>query len=342
MSKLLFFINSLFGVALLFAYISPFIDPHFGGFFALFGLFYPLLLLINLFFVVYWAFIEPKYTLLSILLIAFGYGALTRLVNIHGQNESAYTLVSYNVGETRRLFAKNNKERFQHIRDFQKFFKDLNADIICLQERLGFPEETLEPAFLDYHSTKDASLGTVIYTRFPIVDSGNIPFETKAHNATWAELAIAGDTVRVYALHLSSNRITKHTREIMDQPDIRNVKVWSDMKFVLNKYTEHARKRTVQMNEILKHVQSSRHPVILCGDFNDVTQSYIYKLTTKRFKDAFTEAGTGIMKTYRSAIPTLRIDYAFFDNDFKIGRHEVLDKNFSDHYPVLTTFDLMN
>ena len=88
---------------------------------------------------------------------------------------------------------------------------------------------------------------------------------------------------------------------------------------------------------MVAHAKSSPYPVIISGDFNDVPQSYVYRMIDKEYKDAFTEGGTGLMQTFISRFIGLRIDFTFTSESVKVLEHKILKTAISDHYPVVTT-----
>ena len=101
-------------------------------------------------------------------------------------------------------------------------------------------------------------------------------------------------------------------------------------------------KRSDQVNTILEHIESSRHPVIICGDFNDTPISYTYHKLAQGRKDSFREAGKGFAATFAPAWPLLRIDYILFPKQFRGISHTTPRTGFSDHYPVIAEIDYRN
>ncbi len=338
----MYIINSIIATLLIFSYLSPFVDPSTTGFFAIFGLFYPLILFANILFIVIWLIVEPKKALLSTILIAVGISPLFKTIGFNtGSNDPQQTkVITYNIGKTRVDFKRKDKDK--HINTFKTFIKNENPDIICVQERLRHHLDIYEDIFADYNVYPNSEIGTAIYSKYPIVNGGNMPFETIAHNATWADLLIHSDTIRYYSIHFSSNRITKLTGEMLENPDISNTEIWQDLQYILAKYNEHAQLRSKQMDQVLTHSLSSPHPVVISGDFNDVPQSYLYRKIKQNYCDAFMDCGSGMMKTFISFMPGLRIDYTFLDPKIKVLDHYTINTAISDHYPVVTMIDHLN
>ena len=330
MKKLFFGLNNLAALALIFSYLSPLVHPSTTWFFSIFGLGYPFLLIINLFFMFAWLAIKPRYALLSGLLLVLGFGAITRTIGLHSADPGeGITLMTYNIGKTRIDFHNKGKEK--KISRFKSFIQKQKPDIICIQERLPRHLKIYDKIFSGYElHPVDADIGTAIYSRYPIVRTGNIPFNTKSHNATWADIEVRGGKVRVYSLHLSSNRVTNLTDDLRE--------IFDESKYILSKYNEHAQIRVKQLEKVLKHAAKTKHPVIISGDFNDVPQSYVYKMISRQYEDAFMQKGKGLAQTFIGRFIGLRIDYTFVDKHMDILDHKIIKAALSDHYPVMTTF----
>ena len=333
MKNILYAINCLFAVALIFSYISPFIDPNITWFFSFFGLGFPFLLIANLLFILIWLLIYPRYAIMSCLLLVMGYSAITKTVGLNSQKkDKGLSVMTYNIGNSRfELWKKKNTSA---INRFRKFILDNNPDIICIQERHSKLLPQYEKIFEGYSLYPDSQLGTAIYSKYPIINQGNIPFNTSFHNATWADIKVGNKTIRIYCTHLSSNQVPNLTDNVRE--------IWDETKFILEKYNHHAIKRVHQLRLLLAHAKTSPYPVVICGDFNDVPQSYIYAVVAKEYKDAFCESGTGLVQTLKGNFIGLRIDYTFTSDVLEILSHKVIETDISDHYPVMTTLGLDN
>jgi endonuclease/exonuclease/phosphatase (EEP) superfamily protein YafD len=84
----------------------------------------------------------------------------------------------------------------------------------------------------------------------------------------------------------------------------------------------------------------SPYPVLFCGDLNDVPNSYTYSTVRGRMQDAFLKKGFGIGRTFSAISPTLRIDYIFADDHFKIKQFNRLVKHYSDHFMLVADIEL--
>ena len=83
-------------------------------------------------------------------------------------------------------------------------------------------------------------------------------------------------------------------------------------------------------------MEKSPYPNIVCGDFNDVPNSYAYSIIGKGMKNAFVEKGNGLGRTFTGISPTLRIDNIFVDKRWGVQQFIRVQKKLSDHYPIIT------
>lgn len=332
MTRLLFLLNNLAAVSLLLAYVSPYVDPKTTWFFSFFGLGYPFILIANIFFFLMWLAIKPKYALLSGLILLLGFNALQKAIGFNpaDQGNEGLSIMTYNIGKTRIDF--HYKGRDKKIKKFRNFIQKQQPDVICIQERFPRHLKYYKEIFKGYKLYPNSDIGTAIYSKYPIIKGGNIPFNTISHNATWADIEINKKKVRIYSIHLSSNHVTDLTDDIKE--------IFDESKYILRKYNEHAKVRVTQLQQILDHAAQSPYPVIINGDFNDVPQSYIYQMIDKEYKDAFREGGRGLMQTYIGRFIGLRIDFSFVSEDLKVLNHDIIKTNLSDHYPLVTRLDL--
>jgi endonuclease/exonuclease/phosphatase family metal-dependent hydrolase len=78
----------------------------------------------------------------------------------------------------------------------------------------------------------------------------------------------------------------------------------------------------------------------LCGDFNDLPNSYTYNTISEDLEDVFTENGFGVGSTYSGNIPFLRIDYFLHTQGVNASDFNIIKNNISDHYPIVARFQL--
>lgn len=329
--------------ALLLAYLAPHVDPELTWVISFFGLFYPIILLVNIIFIIYWIFKKPKYIWPSLVAIMLGWSQLKGFVAINSEKPEAegevITLMTYNISNASYGYDKKKKNRDikkEAFIDFLNQYKD--TDIFCIQEVGDYAYDILRKTFPSHHMFFKQK-GAVILSKYPFIQKGEIDFGTITNSCLWADIKLDFDTIRVYSYHLQSNQITRDTEKLATQKELNQKQAWYDIKGILRKFKNKHLQRSRQAEKIAEHASNSPYKSILAGDLNDPPQSYTYKVFSVLGNDAFRERGLGIGTTYAGIIPLLRIDYIFADPDLKVTEFKVIKDHFSDHYAVSATLE---
>ena len=337
--------NILLILATLAAYLSPFINPDAFWLFTFAGVAYPFLLLGNLFFILFWAWRRNRYFLFSLACVLAGLGYLTGFFGFHFfQNEPGKNdlkVMTYNVADLRGFESEKGEKREQKVAKLERFAEKYGQPgILCTQESKG--ENTisaLRNAFGFTHYFKAKS--TAIFSKYPFVRQDAILFENSSNSCVWADLKTPAGVVRVYSVHLQSNRMSYTANKIATEGDLREKQTWRDIRFVFSRYKQAVQVRARQARMVAKHIAQSPHPVIVCGDFNDPPVSYVYRLLSENLQDSFCEKGGGLGTTFAGRLPFLRIDYVLADERFKVLSHRVPKLELSDHLPVLVSLKIV-
>ncbi|TDQ23806.1 endonuclease/exonuclease/phosphatase family protein [Tenacibaculum caenipelagi] len=325
-NKLLFFINSVVATALLLSYVLPFISPKTIPAFAVFSLFVPFLVLINLLFLVYWLIKLHKNTLLSLLVLSVGLFISTPLLKFSNKEvilNKDLKVMSFNVRMFNYYKWNDDTTIEQQI---YKFINSQSPDIVALQEFYYSKSLNIKLPY-KYIKTKSATnkFGLAIYSRYPIINSGSLDFKKSANNTIFADIIKNNDTIRVYNVHLESLKINPHKENFGEKNSERL------FKRLANGFV----KQVDQTNLILQHENSWIGKKIVCGDFNNTAYSWAYKQLAKNKKDAFIECGIGLGKSFRYAYP-MRIDFVLTDKEATINQFKTYNNlELSDHYPIM-------
>ncbi len=142
----------------------------------------------------------------------------------------------------------------------------------------------------------------------------------------------------VYTTHLQSVLFRK--KEFRDLEKIKNVEdsLLDASMSIANKLRQAYRFRGEQARLVRAEIKTAPFPLIMCGDFNDVPNSYTYFQIKGDLQDAFLKRGFGIGRTFASLSPTLRIDYMFATDNLKVLQCKKVELPYSDHYPVIADF----
>lgn len=340
--------NVLLVLVSLLAYLSPYVSPAFFWPLSFLGLIFPFLLLFNLGFVLFWALLKNRYFIFSLLTIIAGWGYIQSFIGF-GSNQRALPIegelkiTSFNAHSI--VPSKEiNEERKKAYTAFSGMIANEQSQIFCFQEVpnlsraikkcRALKSNPVDPSYKVFQE-KGGSLG--ILTNLPVLQTQYHYFDYRTNGYQWADIQFSShQVIRVFNLHLQSNGISNITEEVASNGNLQDEKTWLRIKGIMGRYKRAAQKRAEQAEEIARAIQESPHPVIICGDFNDVPTSYAYRIISNGMQDSFKKKGGGTAVTYVGPIPGLRIDYIFVPYTFEISSFYTGKRNFSDHKPVST------
>lgn len=329
--KAIFFINSIFAILLVLGYALPYISPHIFPRLSVLSLVLPVLILINAIFLIYWMLRAKRQLFLSAFVLIIGLGHISSLYHFGANNTEAegLKLMSYNV----RSFNLNEWSEQKGIGSrILEFVTNENPDIVCFQEY--YPDYTLSEGLYPYHfkkmSERSKIFGQIIYSKYPIINTGSLDFKNTGNNAIYADIVIANDTIRVYNVHFQSLRVSSKFNTLKEE----------DSKRLLGRIGEAFKKQETQVMQFLESEKKSPYPVIVAGDFNNSATSYMYRKIKGGKIDAFEKAGSGTGRTFTFDFVPLRIDFILADPKFETLTFENYNVKLSDHYPIKSVFDL--
>ncbi|MCU0377880.1 MAG: endonuclease/exonuclease/phosphatase family protein [Bacteroidales bacterium] len=349
--NILLSVNMILAAALILAYLSIYINPSATAIPSLFGLAYPYIVAANIIMVLIWVIFRKWYALVSISLIAIGFGYLHNFIRFsnHGSEEHHdLKVMSYNI----RLFNYYEDSQRDSYRKMLQLMRKEEPGIICLQEYFvkGSPwsgEKKLKEGlggrvythFKLIKSGSSSHYGIATITRYPIIRRGDIVHPGSSSLTIFTDIVVDADTFRIYNNHLQSfrlrrvegNLLTEITGEVQEG-SMSNVK--EIYKSLINGFAS----RSLQADRVKEHISTSPYPVIVAGDFNDTPVSYTYRKMRRGLKDAFVEAGYGAGFTYRGKYPPNRIDYILYNEEIECNDFDIVKARYSDHYPVIAYF----
>ena len=343
-NKIIFSLNILLAVLTIGAYVFPFLAPRMFPFFSVLSLLLPLLLILNSFFVLYWAVFLKKQIVLSVIILLAGITFISKFYKFSAVNspdsEKDFTVMSYNV----RLF-----NLFKWIPDdgvpqkILKFINDKNPDILCLQEYSAAAGIDLKvyPHKYIMMQGNHVKTGQAIFSKFPIIEKGKLLLPNSDNNVVFADIRKGKDTIRVYSMHLQSIRITPDVDEIntdgIDHIDKEK------RSLILKRISEAFKVQQQQAAIISRHKRGCHYPIIICGDMNNSAFSYVYRSIRGNLNDCFESAGKGFGQTYNFKYYPARIDYIFSDPGFEVKKFQNFPQFLnSDHFPIMARLELNN
>jgi len=356
-NKTLIILNIIAVVSLLLSYLSAYISPADFPFFAFSGLLYPLFLVLNIVFAIFWAYKKNWLFIISTITIIIGWSFLGSFFQINfnkkdfGKDEQQIKVLSYNVRVFNLWNWSNEKNRANEI---YHYILDEKANIVCLQEfyssRLPgknaidslLKKSTLKYAHVSFQKNKKRTYhhGIATFSSYPIVEKGKVQLENYENFCIYTDLKIYKDTIRVYNIHLESIHLGQSDYQAIDNINNDTVVDVVRYKNIAWKLKTAYIKRARQTDIIAAHINKSPYPVVVCGDFNDPPFSYSYNRISRNLKDAFKESGIGISSTYIHKFSVHRIDYILHSPSLKFYNYKRDKIELSDHYPIQSVFRL--
>lgn len=333
----MYFFNIVLTVLTFLAYVLPFLAPKFFPFLSVLTLVLPLFLIVNGLFFIYWILQLKRQMILSGIVLVLGITFVNKFYKFSSteqlREEKDFVVMSYNV----RLFNLFQWIERESVKDEMKAFIDeQNPDILCIQEYSETANVDLrvyKHKFIFMQGNKIKS-GQAIFSKFPIIDQGNIEFPESDNLIVYADIRKGSDTIRVYNMHLQSIKISPDVSEMQEHVETIDQQ---KSQMVFKRIGQAFTKQQLQAEILMKHKKECNYPMIICGDMNNSAFSYVYRSIKGNLNDCFEEAGKGFGETYNFKYYPARIDYIFADKSMKVKSFQNFPqfKN-SDHYPIVT------
>jgi len=360
--KLLIAMNILLAIIYLLACLAPYLNPAKWWLISWFGLIFPFLFLLLILSIFFWLFFKPKYALLLLVTLLIGWKSISVFYAFHishkfnyEKNADVLRVVTWNVARFIEIRKNNNNGSLTRLK-MMNLLKQQDADILCLQEfhtasrkdyydNISYIQKQLNYPYYYFSFDEDGSklyYSSIIFSRMPVFDTGIViyPKPSLPEALLHADIKFNNDTIRIFTSHLQSVQLKKRDYQRINEIKNYEDSIVSNSRTIFSKLKKSIAYRSVQVGIIKQQLKESRHPTIFCGDFNDVPNSYTYFTISSDMQDAFLQKGSGIGRTFSSLSPTLRIDYILASKEFSIEQFNRVEKNYSDHYMLVTDLKL--
>lgn len=338
-------VNLLFTGLLLLSAYSPWVQPVRHPLFSCMGLAFPLFLLLDVAFLVFWVLVRRyRHSMLSLggLLLCLPQVLLYAPVNFSSSKVpcGAIKLLSYNI------MGFNGVKAPRKHNPILDYLKESHADIICLQEYAAgrVSQKNIDRALKDYPYHRSDYIGqgrgnrVACYSKFPILSARRLPCESQYNGSMVYEIALKTDTLTLICNHLESNKLTQADKAVYEDmlrdPGQDNMK--SGARLLLGKLAEASAIRAPQADSVAAVIDRiAPRSTVVCGDFNDTPISYAHHTIGRRLDDAFAQSGHGLGISYNRNKFYFRIDHILVSPNLKTYCCTV-DRSIdaSDHYPI--------
>ncbi|HCC50736.1 MAG TPA: endonuclease [Porphyromonadaceae bacterium] len=333
---------------------SDMISPEKYILFAYLGLIFPVLLVINICFFIYWIILK-KWLMIFILTLTFAacWIPFSNYCPFHIKTEilpqdNMIKILSYNV----MSFAYKNHTKESPNKIIQ-YIADSDADIVCLQEYMvseranlmnskdvanALPMYPYIAEIIFSSPKKRYKYGLAVLSRFPITKSRKIDISSAYNGASVHEINVKGKNIVVFNNHLESFKLTAEDRSRYSDVIMHgNLESFDDLRSSIRQklgqtFRIRARQAEIIADEIRK---MNGYYTVVCGDFNDTPISYVHRTIQGPLADAYAESGFGLGISYNQNFFLFRIDYILHSPSMLPYNCRIDTRvKLSDHYPI--------
>jgi endonuclease/exonuclease/phosphatase family metal-dependent hydrolase len=335
----------------------------FVGFFTL-ASFYLFIILLIFFFI--WLFARSRSSIFFIIIVIATLKPINNIIPFRfsssfsiAKQPNSLRVMSWNVESFRILDYKTHPEEKQQMINLINQYK---PDIACFQEMScadssktafyqlrDFVDSLHFPYYYysydigdDYYPRTHTHYGKIIFSRVPLINKTTVKHYPNDYNFTfqYSDVVINNDTLRIFNCHLQTMKLTDDNLNYIDSFSLHQYNKIKESEGILTKLKHSFPKRQEQSTYVKSELNKSPYPVILCGDFNDVPNSYAYETVGSGLQNAFEKKGVGFGRTFSDILPTLRIDNIIVDKKLTVLQFIRIKKKLSDHYPIITDISL--
>jgi endonuclease/exonuclease/phosphatase family metal-dependent hydrolase len=344
-------------LCLLLSYAAFFVSPAKAWILAFFGLAYPLILAVNLLFIILWLILWKKYIWIPLIPVLIGFSHILSVIEIRSNEgppvSGSLKVLSYNIhGHSEYYKRPSTNGNFDAVLDF---LSQQQPDILCLQEFYSNAKDSTQvfqrisekinmkySFFKNYYQSKNKKKrkidALVIFSKYPIIRTGSYQVDHKSTNAIYVDVAVDEEIFRVYNVHLESFQFGQDDYTFysnLKEVETDKTPIQEGTRKIMVKLRRAYELRAKQVDNLRSSIKKSPYPLLVCGDLNDTPSSYTYQVMSRGLQDSFKKAGNGLIgNTFRGNLPSFRIDYILFDKKFEAYNYEKINISLSDHYPI--------
>jgi endonuclease/exonuclease/phosphatase family metal-dependent hydrolase len=235
-------------------------------------------------------------------------------------------IATYNIHKCRGLDRRVRPQRIAEV------LKEINADVVALQEVVGMDEITrernqvrvlAEELEMDFRIGENrrlhgAAYGNAVLSRLPIVADHNHDLSCRRYEPRGCleikvQLASTQNVLQIFNVHLGTG-------------------------FLERRYQAH------RLLEVIAGDSPQLAPRIILGDFNEWTRGLTTRLLNRHLNSAEPEQRLGRARTYPGVFPLMHLDHVYYNSLLKLKsinvHRSLLALAASDHLPIRADFVL--
>lgn len=339
---------------LLLSFPAWYISPYRTAFFSFMGIAFPVILLVNVLYLLFWLFLKKwRFAIITAIALVVCFKPITTFFPLNIKTgsvpENSLKVLSYNV----MGFLMEAQRNSAH--PLLEYIAKCDADIVCLQEymisktgRSLLTQKDVEKVLSKYpyrsvtgleYSGKYHTYGLACFSKYPILSTREFTFDSSYNGSAVYHLDVNGETYVVVNNHLESNKISSSDKKLYSDLLVkRDTQTFNEVTSNIRaRLGRGYKKRAIQVQKISDYLSRQTYDkMIICGDFNDTPISYAYKKMKGDLSDAYASTGFGPGITFHEDFFLFRIDYILHSKNLKAYNTTVDKVKYSDHYPVYT------
>jgi endonuclease/exonuclease/phosphatase family metal-dependent hydrolase len=237
----------------------------------------------------------------------------------------SFRIATYNIHKCRGLDRRVRPKRIAEV------LKEINADVIALQEVVGMDEITrernqvraiAEELGTDFRIGENrrlhgAAYGNAVLSRLPIVANHNHDLSCRRYEPRGClevniQLTKTQEILKIFNVHLGTG-------------------------FFERRYQAH------RLLEVISENENQSAPRIILGDFNEWTRGLTTRLLNRHLHSAEPEQRLGRARTYPGVFPLLHLDHVYYNSLLELKsisvHRSLLALAASDHLPIIADFE---
>jgi endonuclease/exonuclease/phosphatase family metal-dependent hydrolase len=338
------------------ALLGLYISPNAAWPLAFMGLIFPILLIVQFFFIILFLLLRSKAVFIPVILVLVCWTPVTHTLRFNPEKKDTTTaegnvrIMTYNV---RLLDFFNWSGQKNTTNGIFETIRKYDPDILCLQEmviqetgrfslsRIREELNVLPHEYVEYNFVApNRKHGMAIFSRYPVISSWSEHFPGTHNMVMYADLAVGQDTVRIFNNHLESIHFERDEFQIIDNKSDESRITREKISVIFERMKTAYKRRAIQAEMVHQKIKESPHPLIVCGDFNDTPVSYAVNKVRNGLYDSFRSGGSGMGFTFPNLILPMRIDYILHDKSIVSTSFQTGKEKLSDHRPVVASLKL--
>lgn len=295
---------------------------------------------------------------IGVLALIASWGPVSTVSPLSGSKKADPDAVQFTIMTYNMIHGWDQEHKDSTANRTIEYLINSGADIINVQELqkldpqevTGMTEEQKERLLKTYpYFVGDPKNDMKVFSKYPVVFENGYNYidgQFDQRRYSFFKFDIKGHKMMLINVHLQSFMLSAdECNGISNLGSVSSVKnvskdIFSIKSPLHQKLKNGFRKRRNDVAILRATLDRMKGATLVCGDFNDVPESYAYRLLRgEDLHDAYVETGLGPMVTFNAHKLWFHLDHIFYRGPLKALDVRKGTVKFSDHYPLVATFE---